>query len=32
MKNLQETGTYLEEKTKLYRNISIIFFAIGGVF
>lgn len=30
MKNLQETGTYLEDKAKLYRNISIIFFAIGG--
>ena len=31
MKNLQETGTYLEEKAKLHRNISIIFFAIGGL-
>ncbi len=31
MKNLQETGTYLEEKAKLHRNISIIFFAICGV-
>ena len=30
MRNLQETGTYLEEKAKLHRNISIIFFAIGG--
>jgi len=31
MRNLQETGTYLEEKAKLHRNISIIFFAIGGL-
>ena len=31
MKNLQKTGTYLEEKVKVYRNISIIFFAIGGI-
>ncbi len=31
MKNLQKTGTYLEEKAKLHRNISIIFFAIGGL-
>jgi len=31
MKNLQETGTYLEDKAKLHRNISSIFFAIGGV-
>lgn len=30
MKNLQKTGTYLEDKAKLHRNISIIFFAIGG--
>ena len=31
MRNLQETGTYLEEKAKLHGNISIIFFAIGGL-
>ena len=31
MKNLQETGTYLEEKAKLHRNISLIFFVIGGL-
>ncbi len=31
MKNLQKTGTYLEEKAKLHRNISNIFFAIGGL-
>ena len=31
MKNLQETGTYLEEKAKFHRNISMIFFAIGGL-
>ena len=31
MRNLQETGTYLEDKAKLHRNISSIFFAIGGV-
>jgi hypothetical protein len=30
MKNLQETGTYLEDKAKLHRNISLILFAIGG--
>src|SRR3989344_8230241 len=31
MRNLQETGTYLEEKAKLHGDISIIFFAIGGL-
>jgi len=31
MKNLQKIGTYLEEKANSYRNISLIFFAIGGV-
>tara|TARA_Y100000310_G_scaffold317318_1_gene370080 strand:+ start:436 stop:1140 length:705 start_codon:yes stop_codon:yes gene_type:complete len=31
MRNLQKTGTYLEEKAKLHKNISIIFFVIGIV-
>jgi len=31
MKNLQETGTYLEDKAKSHRNISIAFFAISGL-
>ena len=31
MKNLQKTGTYLEGKAKLHRNISIILFTIGGL-
>ena len=31
MRNLQETGTYLEETSRSYRNISIMFFVIGGL-
>ena len=31
MKNLQKTGTYLEEKARSHRNISIIFFAIAAL-
>lgn len=31
MKNLQKTGTYLEDKAKLHRNISILLFTIAGL-